>query len=40
MIDVKPPFSLVEMKQVLGGMIQEVDLEMSKSYIQLERYLF
>ena len=39
-MDVKPTFSLVEMKQAFGGMIQEVDLEPSKQYIDLERYLF
>ena len=39
MLGLKPTFSLVERKQAFVGMIQEVDLEPSKQYIDLERYL-
>ena len=39
-MDAKPTFSLMEMKQAFGGMIQQVNLEPSKQYIDLERYLF
>ena len=39
-MDVKPTFSVLELKQAFDGMIQEVDLEPSKQYIDLERYLF
>ena len=35
-MNVKPTFSVVEMKKAFGGMIQEVDLEPSKEYIYLE----
>ena len=39
-MELKPTFSVVEMKQAFGDMIQEVYLEPSKQYIDLERYLF
>ena len=39
-MELKPSFSVVEMKKAFGGMIQEVYLEPSKQYIDLERYLF
>ena len=39
-MDVKSTFSIVEMKQAFGGMIQAVDLEPSKEYIDLELDLF
>ena len=39
-MDVKPTYSVVEMKHAFGGMIQEVDLEPIKQYIDLERSLF
>ena len=39
-MELKPNFSVVEMKKAFGDMIQEVYLEPSKQYIDLERYLF
>ena len=39
-MDVKPTFSVMEMKQAFCGMIQQVDLEPSKQYIDPKRYFF
>ena len=38
--NVKPTFSVLEMKQAFGGMIQTVDLQLRNQYIEMERNLF